>query len=108
MARGRPRVVCGELSPDPAPGPPPELAKTPKMAYNGGMTKPVPKSDEWMMPGEVALLFKCDPKSIARFTQPAGERPALLHPERTPGGHRRYRRAEVEQLHALVNRRLPS
>lgn len=110
VARGRLRVgLVVTLSPgnQPAPGHTPELAKPPEMAYNGGMTKPVPLSAEWMKPGEVALLFKCDPKSIARLAKPSGKRPALLHPERTPGGHRRYPRAEVEQLHALVNGRLP-
>jgi len=43
-----------------------------------------------MTPGEVADLFKVDPKTVTRW---AATR--KLRSVRTPGGHRRYYRDEV-------------
>ncbi len=42
---------------------------------------------------EVARLFRVDPKTVTRWAQ-AGRISSI----RTPGGHRRYREAEVRQL----------
>lgn len=46
-----------------------------------------------MTPGEVADMFGVDPRTVTRWAN-AGK----LHPLRTPGGHRRYRAAEVYDL----------
>lgn len=48
-----------------------------------------------LTPGEVAELFRVDPKTVTRWS-----RKGLLTTIRTPGNHRRYVRAEVEQLRA--------
>lgn len=44
-------------------------------------------------PAEVAALFKVDPKTVTRWAD-AGK----LHPIRTLGGHRRYKKSEVDAL----------
>jgi len=46
-----------------------------------------------LTPAEVAKLFKVDPKTVTRWAK-AGKLTAI----RTLGGHRRYRRSEVESL----------
>jgi len=46
-----------------------------------------------LTPAEVAAAFKVDVKTVARWAR-AGK----LHPVRTPGGHRRYSRSEIEAL----------
>ena len=46
-----------------------------------------------MTPAEVAQAFHVDPKTVTRWAV-AGR----LRSVRTPGGHRRYFRAEVEAL----------
>lgn len=51
-----------------------------------------PKS-ELMTPREVAALFRVDPKTISRWAK-SGK----LSSVRTLGGHRRYRRKEIENL----------
>lgn len=50
-------------------------------------------ADELLTPSEVAGLFRVDPKTVTRWAQ-AGKLSSI----RTLGGHRRYRRGEVEQL----------
>jgi len=50
-------------------------------------------SDRLLTPGEVARLFRVDPKTVNRWAN-AGRIGSL----RTPGGHRRYREAEVLAL----------
>jgi excisionase family DNA binding protein len=50
--------------------------------------------DEGLMtPGQVASLFHVDPKTVTRWAH-AGRLGSL----RTPGGHRRFRKAEVMAL----------
>jgi len=51
-----------------------------------------------LTPGEVAALFRVDPKTVARWAAkgPDGE-PPLLTSVRTPGGHHRYRRRDLEE-----------
>lgn len=46
-----------------------------------------------LTPAEVAALFRVDPKTVTRWAN-AGKLTAV----RTLGGHRRYRRSEVEEL----------
>lgn len=48
---------------------------------------------ELMTPREVAALFRVDPKTIARWSK-SGKLTSI----RTLGGHRRYRRKEIEDL----------
>ena len=46
-----------------------------------------------LTPAEVAKLFRVDPKTVTRWAK-AGKLTAI----RTLGGHRRYRKSEVESL----------
>lgn len=50
-------------------------------------------SEVLLTPAEVAARFRVDPKTVTRWAN-AGK----LSSVRTLGGHRRYRRDEVEQL----------
>jgi excisionase family DNA binding protein len=49
--------------------------------------------DKLLTAGEVAVLFRVDPKTVTRWAK-AGKLTSI----RTPGGHRRYREAEVKAL----------
>lgn len=49
--------------------------------------------DRLLTPGEVARLFRVDPKTVSRWAK-AGRVTAI----RTPGGHRRFREAEIQAL----------
>lgn len=49
--------------------------------------------DKLMSPCEVAALFRVDPKTVLRWAKVG-----LLESFRTPGGHRRYRPRDVEEL----------
>jgi excisionase family DNA binding protein len=46
-----------------------------------------------LTPGEVAALFRVDPKTVTRWAT-AGRIGSI----RTPGGHRRFRECEVKTL----------
>lgn len=46
-----------------------------------------------LTPGEVATLFRVDPKTVTRWAA-AGRISSI----RTPGGHRRFRESEVRAL----------
>jgi excisionase family DNA binding protein len=59
-------------------------------AFHGG-------HEALMTPGQVAALFHVDPKTVTRWAL-AGRLSSL----RTPGGHRRFREAEVMQLLASL------
>jgi excisionase family DNA binding protein len=50
-------------------------------------------SERLLTPGEVATLFRVDPKTVTRWA--ASGRIGSI---RTPGGHRRFREAEVREL----------
>lgn len=52
-----------------------------------------PDLDVLLTPAEVAKLFRVDPKTVTRWAQ-SGKLSSI----RTLGGHRRYRRQEVEML----------
>lgn len=55
--------------------------------------QPSPKADRLLTPGEVASLFRVDPKTVTRWAA-AGRIGSI----RTPGGHRRFRESEVRAL----------
>jgi len=46
-----------------------------------------------LTPGEVALMFRVDPKTVTRWAS-AGRIASI----RTPGGHRRFRASEIQAL----------
>lgn len=56
-------------------------------------------AEELLRPGEVAALFRVDPKTVTRWAN-AGKLEAI----HTLGGHRRYRAA---QIHSLLARSAP-
>lgn len=67
------------------------------------MTRPLPPvkaRDRLLTPGEVAALFRVDPKTVTRWAA-AGR----LHSIRTPGGHRRFLESQVR---ALLDNRKPT
>lgn len=50
-------------------------------------------AERLLTPGEVAALFRVDPKTVTRWAS-AGRIGSI----RTPGGHRRFRESEVRAL----------
>jgi excisionase family DNA binding protein len=52
-----------------------------------------------LTPGEVARLFRVDPKTVSRWARD-GRIPSI----RTPGGHRRFRTADIQALAATAGR----
>jgi excisionase family DNA binding protein len=64
----------------------------------------IEKPERLLTPGEVALMFRVDPKTVTRWAS-AGR----LRSIRTPGGHRRFRESDVHGLLAdLTVRSSPS
>lgn len=53
--------------------------------------------EQFMTPGEVARLLKVDAKTVGRWAE-AGKIAFI----RTPGGHRRFRKADVDALTAAA------
>ena len=53
----------------------------------------VENRDRLLTPGEVASLFRVDPKTVTRWAASG-----RLGSIRTPGGHRRFRESEVRAL----------
>jgi excisionase family DNA binding protein len=53
----------------------------------------VESRERLLTPGEVASLFRVDPKTVTRWAA-AGRISSI----RTPGGHRRFRESEVRAL----------
>ena len=51
------------------------------------------KPEQLLTPGEVALMFRVNPKTVTRWAS-AGRIGSI----RTPGGHRRFRESEVRGL----------
>lgn len=65
-------------------------------APGGGRTSAAtsgPGRDRLLTPGEVAEMFRVDPKTVTRWAV-AGR----IGSVRTPGGHRRFRESEVRAL----------
>ena len=50
-------------------------------------------SEVLLTPGEVAVIFRVDPKTVTRWAK-SGKLTAI----RTLGGHRRFRQSEVKNL----------
>jgi len=55
------------------------------------------ESEPLLTPGEVATMFRVDPKTVTRWAKTG-----RLTSIRTPGGHRRYRQTEVRALLAGI------
>lgn len=53
-----------------------------------------------LTPAEVAMLFRVDPKTVTRWAK-AGKLTAI----RTLGGHRRYRKSEVQSILGTIPNR---
>lgn len=53
----------------------------------------IDNAERLLTPGEVALMFRVDPKTVTRWAS-AGRIGSI----RTPGGHRRFRETEVRAL----------
>lgn len=71
-----------------------QSSTTPNATMSG--TAPVARPsqrDRLLTPGEVATLFRVDPKTVTRWAS-AGRIGSI----RTPGGHRRFRESEVRAL----------
>ncbi|MDN5860437.1 MAG: BldC family transcriptional regulator [Pseudonocardia sp.] len=68
------------------------------------MTVTTSNSERLLTPGEVAAMFRVDPKTVTRWAS-AGRIGSI----RTPGGHRRFRESEVRGLLAdlTTEARLP-
>ncbi|SDJ81268.1 DNA binding domain-containing protein, excisionase family [Actinopolyspora mzabensis] len=60
-------------------------ASTQQITQNG--------QDHLLTPGEVAAMFRVDPKTVTRWAT-AGRIGSI----RTPGGHRRFRESEVRTM----------
>lgn len=56
-----------------------------------------PGTDQLLTPGEVAEMFRVDPKTVTRWAS-AGKIGSI----RTPGGHRRFKESEVRALLAKL------
>ncbi len=54
--------------------------------------------DRLLTPGEVAVLFRVDPKTVTRWSKPNAAGEVHLPCLKTPGGHRRYRESHVREL----------
>lgn len=48
--------------------------------------------DMLLMPGEIADMMRVDPRTVSRWSK---KYPDLLPPTRTPGGHNRFRAADI-------------
>lgn len=58
--------------------------------YAAQVPSDLPSPDDILTPGEVALLFRADPRTVNRWA-----REGLLPYFRTPGGQKRFRRSEI-------------
>ena len=50
-------------------------------------------AERLLTPGEVAALFRVDPKTVTRWASAV-----RIGSIRTPGGHRRFRESEVREM----------
>ena len=66
------------------------------------MRTPMPATEPLLTPGEVAGMFRVDPKTVTRWA-----RDGKLTSIRTLGGHRRYLEAEVRALLTGLPQREP-
>jgi excisionase family DNA binding protein len=63
-------------------------------------TREAPEIEALLTPGEVSNMFRVDARTVVRWAK-QGKITAV----RTPGGHRRYRAAEVHALLAGIPQR---
>ena len=68
----------------------PERADSPLLFARGG---PLMADNELLTPGEVAVMFRVNPKTVTRWAR-AGKISAV----RTLGGHRRFRAEEIRRF----------
>ena len=61
------------------------------------VTTQTSNNERLLTPGEVATLFRVDPKTVTRWAS-AGRIGSI----RTPGGHRRFRESEVRTMLASL------
>lgn len=61
------------------------------------VTAQTSNNERLLTPGEVATLFRVDPKTVTRWAS-AGRIGSI----RTPGGHRRFRESEVRTMLASL------
>jgi excisionase family DNA binding protein len=66
------------------------------MIYNPPSLPSGEGGDLLYTPAEVAVIFRVDPKTVTRWAA-AGR----IVSTRTPGGHRRFRKSEVDRLLAM-------
>lgn len=59
--------------------------------------------DRLLTPGEVAQLFRVDPKTVTRWASTG-----RIGSIRTPGGHRRFRESEIRALLGEVGAEIPA
>ena len=64
-----------------------------KLVKSGKYVNLPPEQEVLLTPSEVARLFRVDPKTVTRWAK-AGKITAI----RTLGGHRRYRKSEIQAL----------
>jgi excisionase family DNA binding protein len=83
------RCLMGVRPLEDQPTPVQQRATVPADAEEGD----VDTGDRLLTPGEVAALFRVDPKTVTRWAA-AGRIGSI----RTPGGHRRFRESEVRAL----------
>lgn len=69
------------------------LVSSAQISAQMSRVSPIPETEHLMTPGEVASLFRVDPKTVTRWAK-AGKLTSI----RTLGGHRRYRSSEVRVL----------
>jgi excisionase family DNA binding protein len=71
-----------------------DTSAAPKLQEDPNMTVTTSANAERLLtPGEVAALFRVDPKTVTRWAS-AGRIGSI----RTPGGHRRFRESEVREM----------
>lgn len=64
-----------------------------KARISGELVRPAKTMPNLMTPGEVAKIFRVDPKTVTRWAT-AGK----LRFTRTPGGHVRFYREEIMEM----------
>ena len=57
------------------------------------MSSPDMPNDRLLKPGEVAALFRVDPKTVTRWASQG-----RITRVRTPGGHSRFRESEIRAM----------
>jgi len=64
--------------------------------------QPIGPEQEWYTPKEVAQKFRVDPKTVVRWFKSERFNQKVQVVE-TPGGHRRYRKTDIDALFDVLN-----